>query len=224
MNRSIYYFVFLGLFATSFLPAYSLAQEFEMDSSFDGRPVRANVEVRTRVENGSPSQEARARVEMMKRELEEKRAETDARIEARRLEAERRRVEAESRRSEFRQDVAKRQVENAARVTLLVIERLENIIQRLESRIEKVKISGGATAESERFVVAAKADISSARALVTAFSNLDLSGSNAQEVFERIRESVAGAREHIRSAHRNLMMAVRSLRMIEVESEEGSDD
>ena len=164
--------------------------------------------------------EAQARREAMKLELETKRAEMDARREALRVEAEARRASSTLRRVEFQQEIAKRKVEHTARVILATIERLEKIIVRIESRIAKVKTRGGDTSESEGFVAAAKVNLIDAKAAVNAFATIDLSSEKAAENFERIRASAAEAREHVRAARENLMMAVRSLGSVETDVEE----
>jgi hypothetical protein len=180
--------------------------------------MRVEAEAR-RAEAQIRGDEAGDRREAARLEMEERRAEADARREAARVEAESRRAEAQSRRVEFQQDIAKRRVEHTARVILATIERLENIIERIESRIAKVKSGGGDTSESERFIAAANVSLSSARASVAAFVNIDLSSEQASENFERIRAAAAEAREHLRAAHQNLMLAVRSLHAVEIEVE-----
>src|SRR3989338_7890237 len=69
---------------------------------------------------------------------------------------EQRRASTTERRVERRQALAKRRVENVTRAMLATIDRLEKIIVRIESRIEKVKGEGGNTTEVESFVALAK--------------------------------------------------------------------
>ena len=175
------------------------AQEASINASVDTRAVQVQAQMRA--------------------EIEARRAQADERREAARIEAEARRAEAQSKRVEFQQAVAKRQVENTARVILATIERLENIIVRLESRMAKIKAQGGVTSESETFVAAARANLSDARLAVDAFVSIDLSSERALENFQRIRAAAAETREHIRAAHRNLMMAARSLGSVEMNLE-----
>ena len=175
------------------------AQEASLNASLDTRAIQVQAQMRA--------------------EIEARRAQADERREAARIEAEARRAQTQTKRVEFQQAVAKRQVENTARVILATIGRLENIIVRLESRIAKIKARGGLTSESEGFVAAARANLSDARLAVDAFSSIDLSGERALENFQRIRAAAAEAREHIRAAHRNLMMAVRSLGSVEMNLE-----
>lgn len=163
--------------------------------------------------------EAKARREAMKVEREEKRAEMDAKREAKRVEIEAKREEMKTKRVEFQQSVAKRKVENTARVISATIDRLEKIIVRVESRIAKVKSNGGDTAESERYVALAKDDLAKAEAVVATFASLDLTSEKAKENFERIRTAAGEAREYIRSAHENLMLAVRNLSSKEINVE-----
>ena len=175
------------------------AQEASLNASLDTRAIQAQAQVRA--------------------EVEARRVQADERREAARIEAEAKRAQTQSKRVEFQQAVAKRQVENTARVILATIERLENIIVRLESRMAKIKAQGGVTSESETFVAAARANLSDARLAVDAFVSIDLSSERALENFQRIRATAAETREHIRAAHRNLMMAARSLGSVEINLE-----
>ncbi len=136
--------------------------------------------------------------------IEVKRASTTERVQERKVSSTERRVE-------FQQNIAKRQVEHVTKVMLATIERLEKIIVRIESRIAKIKAEGGATTEAESFVADAKLNLSDAKASVSAFASIELSSDKARDNFEKVRTMAAGAREHIRLAHENLMKAVRSL-------------
>ncbi len=176
----------------------------------------AQVSTTTKVRTDSPRKtEMEAGRRVMKAELEAKRAEADTKREAMRAAAESRRAEAGAKRVEFQQNIAKRKTEQTKKVVLATIERLEKIIVRLESRIAKVETAGGAASESKEFVVAAKVNLSDAKASAGALVGIDLSSEKARENFERIRAAAAAAREHIRDAHRNLMMAVRALGSVE---------
>lgn len=152
-------------------------------------------------------------------EMEAQWAEADAQREARREEFEARRAEFQANRIEFQQEVVERKVERTVRVMLATIERLERIGDRIESRIGKIKDRGGETAESEGYLASARVNLSEARETVELFSSLDLTSDEAPQNFERIRELAVEVREHLRSAHRNLMLAVRSLRALEVETD-----
>jgi len=181
--------------------------------------IRTEAEVR-RADAKEAGDDARARRETIRLEIEAKWAERDEQREAVRVEAESKRAEARAealtKRVEFQQAVAERKIEKVTKVILVTIERLEQIIVRIESRVAKVQARGGDTAESERFVLAAKGNLADARLVVGTFAGIDLSGDDARENFERIRIAVATVREHIRAAHQNLMMAVRSLRSNEI--------
>jgi|SRR3989338_8791828 len=151
-------------------------------------------------------------------QLEAKRAEMDAKRETKRAEAELKRASSTVKRIELQQDTAKRKVEKTAQVITATIGRLEGIIARIESRIAKVKERGGSVSESEKFVATAKVNLSDAKAAVAAFTSLDLSGDKAKDNFEQVRTAAAEAREIIRTAHQNLMMAVRSLSSVEIDA------
>jgi hypothetical protein len=167
--------------------------------------------------------EMQAKREAMRIEFEAKRAEMDASRERLRAEFEVKRTEARARITEFREDIAKRRVENATRVIMATIERLEKIITRIESRIAKIEARGGVTVESKNFVSAAKGNLADARAALAIFASIDLSGETAESNFERIRTAAAEAREHIRAAHQNLMLAIRALSSVEVDLESDSE-
>ena len=166
--------------------------------------------------------EMQAKREMMKLELETKRAEMDAKREAMKKEAELRRASSTAKRVEFQQDIAKRKVEKTTKVILETISHVEKIIVRLESRIAKVKTRGGDTTESERLVALAKTNLSDAKATVATFADLDLTSDKAKENFEKIRIAAASARELIRAARENLMLAVRALHAVQAKVEENS--
>ena|SRR3989344_967756 len=119
------------------------------------------------------------------------------------------RVEAKA---EFKAEVIKRKALNVAQVFNRVIEKLENILKRVESRIAKVKAEGGVTTESEGFVAEAKTHLSEARAKVAVFASLDLRDIKLRDDFNKLREASAEVKVHIKAAHTSLMNAVRSLR------------
>jgi len=194
-----------------------LDEDEDIDEDQDGRhALRADFEAKRA--------EMDAKRAVLRAEFEAKRAEMDAKREAHRLEFEAKRAEMQDKRVEFQQRNAERKVERATRVMLATIDRLERIILRIESRIAKIQEKGGETTESEGFVAAAKVNLADARVAVEAFALIDLSGDNAQENYESIRTAAAVARELIREAHQNLMLAVRSLSSVEVEIEDESSD
>lgn len=183
--------------------------------------LKNRAEVR-KAEAEAKGDEMKAKREQMKLDLEAKWAEMDAKREAKRVEIEERRASSTERRIEFQQEIAKRKVEHVTKVMLATIERLEKIIARIESRIEKIKARGGDTTEGEKFVADAKTNLLDARTKVSTFADIDLSSDKAAENFERIRAAAAEAREIIRKAHENLMMAVRSLRAVEIDTEDSN--
>jgi TolA-binding protein len=185
------------------------AQREKMRAEFEAR--KAEAEAR--------GDEVQVKREALKLELETRRAEHDAQREARRVEAEAKRAEKQAERIEFQRDIALRKAEHAAKVILATIGRLENIILRIESRIAKVQARGGVTTESERYVALAKGNLRDALALVEVFASLDLSSDRAQDNFEKVRATAAEIREHIRAAHRHLMLAVRALSSVDADAE-----
>ena len=146
------------------------------------------------------------------KEIEQHRASsTERRVEIRNN-IEQRKASSTERRVEMQTNLAKRKVEHVTKIILATIERLEKIITRIESRIVKIQERGGDTTEAEGFVALAKENLADAKVAVEVFATLDLSGSTARENFETIRAAAAEAQELIRTAHRNLMMAVRALK------------
>lgn len=169
----------------------------------------------------SPAEVDARRAEMEKRrqELEaeatKKREEIRLQAEERRAQVETRMEEVRARKAEFQQEIAVRRVENTSRIMLATIDRLSGIADRVASRTLSLRTRGADTSESEGYMNSARADLSAARDSARALTALDLSGETAQENFEKIRVAAAEAREHIRSAHTNLMQATRSLATLE---------
>ena len=169
-------------------------------------PVRVRAEVKADIEvrQASTTERRERRHEEVKTNIAERKASST------------------ERRVEMQRGLAKRKAKHVAKVILATIERLEKIIVRIESRIDKVQAQGGSTAEAGGFIALARMNLSDARLEVEAFVNIDLSSDVASENFERVRAAAARAREHIRAAHRNLMMAVRSLGSVRVNVEASS--
>lgn len=195
-----------------------LNDSIKTDLEAQREKLRAEAEARRKaaLEKGD---ESSARMEELRLNIQKKRAEADARREKMRLEAEARRAQIKARSSDIREDVAKNKAEVTAKVMAVMIERLENLIVRIESRIEKIKARGGDVSEGERLVLAAKTNISDAKAGLAEFASVDLSGDSIKENFERIRAVAAEIREHLRAARENLIMAVRALSSAEFQSE-----
>src|SRR3990167_85802 len=102
--------------------------------------------------------------EQIRLDLEARWAEADARREALRAEIEAKRASSTAKRIEFQQDIARRKVAHVTRVMLATIERLEKILARIESRIDKVQARGGETTESKKVAAEAKVNLSAVRA------------------------------------------------------------
>ena len=119
----------------------------------------------------------------------------------------------------MQQGLALRKANHVKEVILATIARLERIIERIESRIEKIKARGGETTEAEGFVATAKDNLADATEAVNNFPT-DFTSDKAQKNFETIRAAAAVAKESIRTAHTNLKNAVRSLRAVEGETDE----
>lgn len=153
--------------------------------------------------------EVRARMSV---EFETKRASTTAHRDERREDIEDRKASSTERRIEMQRDLAKRKAEHTAQLFTASVERLGNIITRLESRIAKVDTAGGTTTEAKIFVAEARTHLSLATSSIATFASIDLSSEKARENFEVVRALAKEIKEHFRDAHQSLMNAVRSLK------------
>lgn len=130
----------------------------------------------------------------------------------RKAEMEVRKASSTERRIERQQDIAKRQAEHVIKTLTATIERLEKILARIESRIEKIKAEGKDVSLAEGFVVEVKAYLADAQVSLEALAFIDLSADKAKENFERVRAAVAEVKIHLRAAHESLMKAIRALK------------
>jgi hypothetical protein len=119
--------------------------------------------------------------------------------------------------NEFRMDLAKKKTVGTVRVLTATTARLETLISRIESRIQKIKTAGGNTATAEASVRLARTDIVKARAHISAISAIDISTSSttAKINFEKIKVEAKLVKESLHSAHKNLSIAVSSLKSSE---------
>src|SRR3989344_2575073 len=153
----------------------------------------------------------------LRTEIEARKASSTARLAEIRAQAEARKASSTAARVEMQRSLAKRKAEQTARVFAATVKRLEGIITRLESRIEKVKVAGGDTLRPEAFVEEAKNHLSEAKTSIALFASIDFSGDKAQENFEKVRETATIAKGHIKEAQRCLMEALRALGSIRSE-------
>ncbi|MFH1472805.1 MAG: hypothetical protein ABIF06_00075 [bacterium] len=199
-----------------------MVQEQEMRTLRFETHAGLSQEFKDKMEAGR--EEMQAKRDALEKEANQRREERMKEAEARKLEIESKREEMQAKRVEFQQETAKRRVENTKKVTLATVERLLKIAERIDSRVDKIIENGGDTAEAEGFVAAARADLEAAKTSAEAFVTLDLSSDNAQENFEFIKVAADAAKGHIRSAHENLMMAVRSLKNTQNSVEDSNTD
>jgi hypothetical protein len=190
----------LTLFASE---ASAQGVRVEVRGNAETAPVRAEVrqEMRAQVETRDNATSTERK--------EEVRALVETRSNATSSERQR---EALERRMEVQANAAKRLAANTARVLFATIERLERIIARLESRIEKFEARGGVTAGAKVYVAEAQAHIDLAKEDLRAFASVELTGERAQENFSRVRARAAEVKMHIRNAHTSLKNAVVSLK------------
>lgn len=104
------------------------------------------------------------------------------------------------------------------------IERLEKIIERIETRIEKIKGEGIDTATATSFVVKAKADITlaksytaSANAIIQA--NLTSKSDMTEEERAQIKDLLGKAKVSLKSSWTNLFEAVKEIKKASIKVE-----
>lgn len=201
--------------AAAFLLAFVVAvpSAFAQINPNNLRPNDANPSIP--VDGGKLRVDYEARKLEIKAEMEAKRAEVKAEMEVRKSErassSEMRKASSTERRLEKQDEIAERHAERAAIRFTAMVERLMNMIERIESRIAKVKANGGVTVEAEASVAAAKSDLVKAQADITVLKSIEVSGENFQEKFALVKEAAAKVKADLRSAHTNMMKAVRSL-------------
>lgn len=194
--------------------AYAQDETSTTRPGFQGREkveeMRANYQLR-REQVGEAQEKVRADMEARRLEMREKMlAWTASSTERRALIAEKR--------AEMRQSHINTLVENATKMLTVTSERFDKIIERIESRIEKVKTAGGNTADAEKFVSAAKTDLAEVKSMILNLPKVevtDADSASAPRNFETLRSAVKIVKEEMRSVHENLKNAVASLKSIE---------
>ena len=152
----------------------------------------------------------------------ETRIKVKANIEGKRASSTEKRAELQERRQENVEKIKTQVRERMRKFIGVIIERLEaavlrmeKLIERISSRIEKLKEKGVDTLKAEEYLEAAKTDVGQARtiiegipaALEDALLSEELRGS-----FEGIRELIQNVKEEVRSAHENIKNAVKTLK------------
>lgn len=106
-----------------------------------------------------------------------------------------------------------RAIANVSSMFMLTAERLETIIERIESQLEKISASGGITITTEHFVELAKTDLVRARASINTLSSTDSDVDSAAKTdFATVKKLSAEIREELKSAKKHLLDAVVSLK------------
>lgn len=141
--------------------------------------------------------------------------ERQAQMEAKRLEIQANQTE---RRAALQENAQERISNFAASVSHRMneaIARIEQVIERIESRVEKIKANGVDTSEAERYLDAAKADLSTASSILAGI-DIDVVGAVTSEdpktAWTEVRATYQSARDAIRSAHTNMKEAIVSLK------------
>jgi hypothetical protein len=133
-------------------------------------------------------------------------------------------AEAHTDKAAFRADLAKMRINQTVRIMTATVDRLEKIITRIDSRIEKVRTAGGDTTNAESSVSLAQTNLDDARAKIAAMQNLDgtLSTSTAtstgESIFSNVKTAAKAVKASLTSAKENLVAALSSLNL-SIESE-----
>jgi len=159
-------------------------------------------------------EEFKAAIEMKRENLKDARANFQDEVKQKKEEIKTEIKDKLAAHAEFRADIAKKQASNVSRVLAATANRLDKLVARIESRIQKIKAKGGVTTSAEASVALAKMDIATARVHISAIGAFDLSGASttAQTNFEHIRTEAKLVKDSLSSAHKNLSNAVSSLK------------
>jgi len=170
----------------------ALAQDLDVRGGLNSGPGKARIELEVKMEERKASStERRAEI---KTNIEERKASSTAK------------------RIELQQSIAKRMAGHASQMFSAMIERLEKLAERIQSRVDKVKAEGGVTTESERFLADAKIDIEQAKTSLRLFASIDLSADKLRDNFTKIREVGTEIKGHLKEAHQSLVKAIRALK------------
>lgn len=159
----------------------------------------------------------------------EMRAETRTRLEARQAEMEERRAEMEERRSQIQVTLSERvqaRIENFANGLFRALDagvlRLENIAERIDSRIEKLEDDGMDMSTQAELLLDAEVEIEEAEAeIAEARVELEvmLSSDTPREALEDVRVALSEAKQALREAKQALVETVQSIKRAISEAE-----
>lgn len=128
-------------------------------------------------------------------------------------EMEMRKASSTQRKVDLHLNVARERAGKVLRGLNATAERLERIIERVESRISKVRADGGVVTESETAIASAKNHLSQAKASISAYASIQFTASSTvRENFQQVKSAAAEAKMHLRETHKALVEAIRSLK------------
>lgn len=130
------------------------------------------------------------------------------------------RDEMKAKAAEFRGDIAKNRAEVAQRVFGATIERLEKLIERIESRRDKLATEGVNASSTDSFIALAKTNISLAKDHIGKMATT----TSTREEFDQLKAHVKEIRELLVEAKQNLMKAVQSMKGLALPKKPASDD
>ncbi len=156
------------------------------------------------------------------------RTELKAGIEARKTELKDLQKDAKVQIKEIKIKAGKHRVEALSAVYNKAIARLENIASRIDSRITKLEttenVNASTTAAAKLNVIAARTDIAEAKVHANAFVNINLTSSTTASTTIALAKIEATAiKNELKSAHKNLRMALAAVKDIERSLKTGDD-
>jgi len=101
------------------------------------------------------------------------------------------------------------------------IDRFEKIVDRINSRIDKVEDEGGTTTEAEAFVALANTALDKAEADLAIFAAINVTvgtttgTTTPQQKFEGAKAAAAAVREDLKEVRENLLKAIKSIMSVE---------
>lgn len=199
--------------------------------------VRTNTPIKRKaVELKSKKLDVRTTLQEKRAELESKRENAKEKLEEKKAERAEKMEEKRAEKTKRLEERAKKRidayVERISKRLTVALERMDKIIGRVESRIakleEKFTDRGLDLSDAKRLLNEARDEVASAREDVSAVGGAiegALNTDNPKESFSVIRELIKDAVASVKSAHRALVEAVKSVKAsVEPNNTESSDD
>ncbi len=119
--------------------------------------------------------------------------------------------------------IAQNRFEKMIRRFEMTIQREENIMNRIISRIEKIKSNGGQTGDAEKYILEAKTHFTNAEKSLTTLKNATSSpdilvdantatSTKVKNALEKLKNIAKEIEKNIREGHKSLTQAVKAIR------------